>query len=108
MFIPHFKRRPVPDEVNQQVIGFFSLFGLAFVVLAIGLALLGLDFVTALSAATSALANAGGGFGDVLVARGNFSALPDAAKWWLAFGMLLGRLELIVLLVLLSRRFWRS
>jgi len=108
VFIPHFKRRPVPDEVNQQVIGFFALFGLSFIVLATGLALLGLDFVTALAAATSALANAGGGFGDALVARGNFSALPEAAKWWLAFGMLLGRLELIVLLVLLSRRFWRA
>lgn len=108
VFIPHFKGRPVPDVVNQQVIGFFALFGGAFVVLATGLALLGLDFTTALSAATSALANAGGGFGDPLVARGNYSGLPEAAKWWLAGGMLLGRLELIVLLVLLSRRFWRA
>jgi trk system potassium uptake protein len=108
VFIPHFKRRPVPEEVNQQVIGFFALFGLAFVVLATGLGLLGLDFTTALSAATSALANAGGGFGDPLVARNNFSAMPEAVKWWLAGGMLLGRLELIVLLVLLSRRFWRA
>ncbi|HKY93814.1 MAG TPA: TrkH family potassium uptake protein [Kiloniellales bacterium] len=108
VFIPHFKRRPVPDEVNQQVIGFFALFGGAFVALATGLGLLGLDLTTALSAATSALANAGGGFGDALVARGNYSALPEAAKWWLAFGMLIGRLELMVFLVLLSRRFWRD
>jgi trk system potassium uptake protein TrkH len=108
VFIPHFKRRPVPEEVNQQVIGFFALFGLAFVVLATGLGLLGLDLTTALSAATSALANAGGGFGDPLIARGNFSAVPEAAKWWLAGGMLIGRLDLIVLLVLLSRRFWRA
>ena len=108
VFIPHFKRRPVPEEVNQQVIGFFALFGMAFVVLATGLGLLGLDFTSALSAATSALANAGGGFGDAEIARGNFAAVPDAAKWWLAGGMLLGRLELIVLLVILSRRFWKA
>jgi trk system potassium uptake protein TrkH len=108
VFIPHFKRRPVPDEVNQQVIGYFTLFGLSYAVLAVGLGLLGLDMTTALSAAASALANAGGGFGDRLVAYGNFSAFPESAKWWLAFGMLLGRLELIVLLVLFSRSFWRG
>jgi trk system potassium uptake protein TrkH len=32
---------------------------------------------------------------------GNFAGLPDAAKWLLAMGMLLGRLELFTVLVLL-------
>ena len=49
----------------------------------------------------------GPGLGDPGVATGNFVALPSGAKWWLAFGMLLGRLELLTLLVLLSRAFWR-
>ena len=34
--------------------------------------------------------------------------LPDAAKWLLAGGMLLGRLELVTVIVLFSRSFWRD
>ncbi len=34
-------------------------------------------------------------------------SLPDAAKWLLAAGMLLGRLEIITVLVLLTPAFWR-
>ncbi len=108
VFIAYFNRRPVPDEVSDQVMGFFFLYGLAYVVLAAGLGLMGLDFTTALSAAASALANVGPGLGDPLVAAGNFSDLPGLAKWWLVGGMLLGRLEIITLLVLLTRGFWRG
>ena len=36
-----------------------------------------------------------------------FATLPDAAKWILAGGMLLGRLEIITVLVLCMPAFWR-
>ncbi|HCF3790152.1 TPA: hypothetical protein NIE47_006804, partial [Pseudomonas aeruginosa] len=38
---------------------------------------------------------------------GNFSSLPDMAKWLLTLGMLLGRLEILTVLVLCTRAFWR-
>lgn len=107
VFFGFFNRRPVPEEISDAVMGFFFLFGTTYAVLVTGLGLMGLDLTTALSAAASALANVGPGLGDPEVGTGNFVDLPDGAKWWLALGMLLGRLELLTVLVLLSRAFWR-
>jgi trk system potassium uptake protein TrkH len=67
----------------------------------------GLDFLTSASGAATALANVGPGLGEVIGPVGNFASLPAAAKWVLSFGMLLGRLELITLLTLLTPSFWR-
>jgi trk system potassium uptake protein TrkH len=38
---------------------------------------------------------------------GNFASLPDTAKWLLSFGMLMGRLEILTILVLFFPAFWR-
>jgi len=68
----------------------------------------GLDPLTAISGAATALANVGPGLGEIIGPAGNFSTLPDAAKWILSLGMLLGRLELITLLILLVPAFWKT
>ena len=75
--------------------------------LALCLALLGLDLITALTGAASAVCNVGPGLGPIIGPAGNFSPLPDAAKWLLSLGMLLGRLEIITVLVVLTPAFWR-
>lgn len=67
-----------------------------------GLALIGLDWITALSGAATAVCNVGPGLGTIIGPAGNFSALPDAAKWLLTVGMLLGRLEILTVLVLVT------
>jgi hypothetical protein len=51
--------------------------------------------------------NVGPGLGPIIGPSGNFTSLPDSAKWLLAFGMLLGRLEFFTVLVILSPAFWR-
>jgi trk system potassium uptake protein TrkH len=98
-------------SVNEQTIAAVSAFFTAYLALygAIGLALaaLGVDLVTAFSAAAAALNNTGPGLGSVGPAA-NFGGLPDAAKWILSFAMLAGRLELFTLLVLFTRAFWRE
>ena len=76
--------------------------------LTLALSLFGLDFETSLSGAATAIANVGPGLGPVIGPAGNFAPLPDAAKWLLCFGMLAGRLEIVTVLVLLSRSFWRA
>jgi trk system potassium uptake protein TrkH len=43
----------------------------------------------------------------VIGADGNFASIPDAAKWGMSFGMLLGRLEFFTVLVMLTPAFWR-
>ena len=68
---------------------------------------LGLDFLTAVSGAATSISNVGPGLGPIIGPDGTFTTLPDAAKWLLSLGMLLGRLELFTILVLLAPSFWK-
>ncbi len=108
VFFPYYNKRPIPETVAESVMGFFFLFIICYAILATGLGLFGLDFVTAVSGAASAIANVGPGLGEVIGPAGTFETLPDGAKWLLAAGMLLGRLELFTVLVLLTPAFWRG
>ncbi|MDP6343596.1 MAG: TrkH family potassium uptake protein [Alphaproteobacteria bacterium] len=108
VFIANFNRRPIPESVMDSVMSFFFLFALGFAVLAVLLSLLGLDFLTAVSGAGTAIANVGPGLGQVIGPSGTFAPLPDAAKWLLSAGMLLGRLELLTVMVLFTPTFWRG
>ena len=108
MFIPYYNKRAIPEEVTTSVLGFFFLYGIAFALLAIGLGLCGLDFITATSGAATAISNVGPGLGPTIGPAGSFAPLPDGAKWLLSFGMLLGRLELFTVLVLFLPSFWRN
>ncbi len=108
VFIPYYNKRPIPPAVEESVMGFFFLFMASFVLLAGALGLTGLDFTTAMSGAATSIANVGPGLGNIIGPAGTFKPLPDSAKWIMAGGMLLGRLELFTVLVLLSRRFWRG
>jgi trk system potassium uptake protein TrkH len=108
VFSARFAGRPIPPDVISSVMAFMLFFLLTVMVLAVALASMGLDHLTALSAATTAVANVGPGLGPVVGPAGNFSSLPDLAKWLLSAGMLLGRLELFTVLVLFSPAFWRG
>ena len=108
VFIPYYNHRPIPDPVSLSVMGFFFLFTASFALLAAGLGFLGLDFITSVSGAASAIANVGPGLGIIIGPAGTYGSLPEEAKWLLCAGMLLGRLELFTVLVLLSRSFWRG
>lgn len=100
--------RKLPERTVYSVLNFFFLFILSFAVLAMALAAFGLDTVTAISAAATAITNVGPGLGSVVGPAGTFASLPDAAKLVLAFGMLIGRLEVLTVLVLFAPSFWRS
>ena len=103
------RREPgLKDEVIGSVVGYFCFFVLFFVALSIALALGGLDMVTALSGAGTAMSNVGPGLGDIIGPAGNFQSLSDIAKWLLAAGMLVGRLEVFTIFVVFMPSFWRS
>ena len=88
--------------------GFFYLYIITVCILAVLLALLGLDFLTALSGAASAVSNVGPGLGSMIGPEGNYNLIPDSGKWLLALGMLLGRLELFTVFVIILPRFWND
>lgn len=108
VFIPHYNGKPMPKDVPSSVMGFFFVYAVSFSFLAIALSYVGLDFLTAMSGAATAISNVGPGFGDIIGPTGTFKPLPDSAKWILSMGMLLGRLELFALLVMLSPHFWKD
>ncbi|CDZ93110.1 TrkH family potassium uptake protein [Pseudomonas saudiphocaensis] len=102
-----YNRHNLDEEIVRSILTFSFFFTMTIGVLALSLALLGLDPLTALTAAASAVCNVGPGLGPVIGPAGTYQSLPDAAKWLLSAGMLLGRLEIITVLVLLTPAFWR-
>lgn len=108
VFRPFYNGEPVSDQTAISILGFIFVFALSFAVLALLLGFLGLDYLTSMSAAVTAVANVGPGLGDTIGPAGTFADLPDAAKWLLSAGMLLGRLELFTVLVLFAPAYWRD
>lgn len=93
------------ESVMTFLIAFFALLAIITVLLSLTS---GLDLVTSLTGALTALCNVGPGLGDIIGPAGNFATLDDAAVWVLSAAMLLGRLEIMTILVLLSPIYWRS
>ena len=108
VFQPRYAGRTVSEDVLSSVMAFFVLFIVSLGVLSVLLGLAGLDFITAVSGAATALANIGPGLGPEIGPAGNFGGLNDTAKWLLCAGMFIGRLELMVVYALLTVQFWRS
>ena len=97
----------VPMSVMTAVFGFMLIYGAATMGLSMLLLFSGLDVVTAFSAVVATVNNIGPGLGQVGPA-GNFGGLSSFQTWVLSFAMLLGRLELLTVLVLLTGHFWRK
>ena len=103
----HYNKRQVGENILVSTIAYFFIVLLCFAFFSVALAVTGLDMVTSLTGAATALMNVGPGLGDIIGPAGNFSPLSDVAKLLLCAAMLLGRLEFVTLLVLLSPAFWK-
>jgi len=97
----------VSPRVMQSVIAFMMVYGGTLVILTMVLLFTGLDVVTAFTAVVACVNNIGPGLGEIGPA-GNFGGFTDFQTWVCTFGMLLGRLELLSLLVLFTPTFWRA
>ncbi len=98
----------ISEGIMKSVGLFLIIYILVFVVIAICLAASGLDMITSLSGSATALAGVGPGLGPIIGPTGNFSTLTDFAKWSLVVAMIAGRLEIMTLLVLLSKNYWQD
>lgn len=108
VFVERYNDQALSEAIMSAVMAFFFLYLLSFAVIATLLGLMGLDPVTALSSSATAISNVGPGLGPIVGPVGNFLPLPDAAKWLLCFAMLLGRLEVLTVMVLMMPVFWRA
>lgn len=106
--VPTFNGKPLSHEILQSAMGFLFVYVLGFAVLSMLLGFLGLDFLTAISGAAAAISNLGPGLGETIGPGSTFAPLPDMVKLLLAGGMLFGRLEMFVLLVLFLPNFWKQ
>ncbi|AQT59522.1 TrkH family potassium uptake protein [Cellvibrio sp. PSBB023] len=100
--------RLISSEIIASSISYMCLMAACLVLITVILAFTGLDLITSVSGAATAVMNVGPGLGDVIGPAGNFSSLSDTAKWALSAGMLLGRLEFLTILVLFTPAFWRA
>lgn len=107
VFIAYYNGKALPKAVPTAVMSFLFIYAIAYSALALALAFVGLDFETALAGAASSLANAGISLNHLGGNDQTYAALPESAKWIMAIGMFLGRIELFSFLVLLSPHFWK-
>ena len=108
IIISKYNNQKISDNFINSVIVFIFSFLFIFLILSMLLSTSGLDFLTSISGAASAISNVGPGLGDMIGPNGNYKTIPDISKWILSFGMLLGRLELFAVLVLFFPSFWRN
>jgi trk system potassium uptake protein TrkH len=97
----------VPQQVMASVIAFMLVYGAVMVAATLALLFTGLDIVTAFTAVVACINNTGPGLGQVGPAN-NYQGLSDSQAWVCTVTMLLGRLELLTILVLFTPQFWRG
>ena len=95
----------INEKALVSVLGFFSLYAISFIFIMMLLMFTGVDQVTAYSATAATMNNLGPGLGEV---SQNYSSLDDIAKWILSFSMLIGRLEVLTIIAIFHKAFWRS
>ena len=108
IFIAKYNGKPLTEEISSGVFVFMAIFLLSFLLSVLVLALIGLDFITSVSATLCSLGNTGIAFGPVIGSGGSFANLPVSAKWLLSYNMMLGRLEYMTVFVLLLPLAWRK
>ena len=97
----------VEKPIVIHVLAFFILYLILFIIGAGVLSIMGLDFVSAIGSAASSIGNVGPALGE-FGPTNSFNSLPDLGKYWCAFLMLVGRLELFTVLILFTPFFWRD
>jgi trk system potassium uptake protein TrkH len=96
---------PLPEKIIQGIWGFVGIYIVLLIFIILGLLATGLDFRTAFGSAAGALANTGLGLGKTAVI---FENINNPSKWIITFAMFAGRLEILTILVLFTRDYWRK
>jgi trk system potassium uptake protein TrkH len=94
-------------EVVQRLMAFAFLYIFVIFISWLILTVTGMGMMEALGAAIACIGNVGPGFG-LHGPSGTFAAIPEFAKWYLSFLMIVGRVELFTALILFSPTFWKE
>lgn len=99
-------KQSVQPSVIYNLMAFFFFILFVFVIGSIIMTLMGVDFLTSISAVATSVGNVGPGINTISPSN-TFKHLPDASKWLLSFLMLMGRLELFTVAIIFSPHFWK-
>lgn len=99
-------RKSVPQTIIDNLLAFLFLYLIVFVFSSLVMTSMGMDFLSSIGAVATSLGNVGPGIGSVGPVN-NFAHVPAFGKVFLAFLMLLGRLELFTILILFTPYFWK-
>ncbi len=99
--------KSISGDIVFNILGFFILYMLLFITGALVFSMFNIDFKSSVGLSASSLGNVGPALGDFGPVN-NYAALPNLAKWWSSFLMLVGRLELFTVLIILTPFFWRK
>ncbi len=108
VFQVHYQGNRIKMDIIIAALTFLSLYVVSNVFLTMALALTGLDFISALSAAAASIGNVGPGVGPIIGPDSHYGSLNDVSKLLLSAGMILGRLEIMSVVVLFSSRYWQK
>jgi trk system potassium uptake protein TrkH len=108
IYLPTYQSQKITENIATSVFTFITLYALCLILISGGLSFFGLDFVTSLSGAAATLGNVGPGLGSTIGPGGSYASLATGPKSLLMFGMILGRLELLTILVLFMPSFWKD
>ena len=102
-----YNKKSISGDIVFNILGFFILYMLSFIIGALVFSMFQIDFISAIGLSASSLGNVGPALGDFGPVN-NYATLPALGKWWAAFLMLIGRLELFTVLILFTPFFWRN
>lgn len=108
VFRSSYNGQPIQAELMAAVVTFTFAYLVTFSLLALALALTGLQLDESLGAAAAALGSVGLGLGERIGPCCTFESLSDTATWLLTAGMIAGRLEILLFLLPFTRAFWRA
>lgn len=98
----------VPQGRLVTLLAFFTLYILMLLFTAVIMVLSGIDITNALTIALSLISNVGAGLDTNIGPQMSWADLSVGLKWLCSFLMLVGRLEIIAVLVLFTRSFWQK
>jgi trk system potassium uptake protein TrkH len=100
--------QPVSQQKLNSLLAFFAIFSLMILFSATIMIVAGIDNTNAITIALSCISNVGPTLGTQIGPEMSWSQLPDYIKWICSFLMLAGRLEIMSVLVLFTRGFWKD
>jgi trk system potassium uptake protein TrkH len=98
----------VPQARIVALFAFFTLFMSMILVTVAIMIVSGIDTINSIVIGLSCVSNVGPTLSNDIGANITWSGMPDYIKWILSLLMLMGRLEIMTVLVLFTRSFWRD